>query len=326
MRRRKLIAMLGAAVAWPLTVHAQQPAVPVIGFLHSASAEPNANLVKAFRKGLFDVGFIDGQNVTIDFRWADGHNDRLPSLASDLVRRNVSVIATPGSTPAALAAKAATATIPIVFASGADPVAIGLVGSLNHPGGNVTGIGFETTEITGKEFELLHQLLPDAVRVTALINPTSGFSQAVVKNMQMSAAALGLQLEVLNASTDSEIENAFANMAQRSSTPLIVGPDPFYTSRRARIVPLAARYAIPTMYVLREFAEAGGLISYGPDLTNAYREAGTYSGRILKGEKPAEMPVVLPTKFDMVINIKTAKSLGIALPDKLLALADEVIE
>ncbi len=327
MKRREFIGFIGgAAVTWPFAARAQKSAVPVIGFLHSASAEPNANLVKAFRRGLFDLGFIDGQNVTIDFRWADGQNDRLPGLASDLIRRKVSLIATPGSTPAALAAKAATTTIPIIFASGADPVGIGLVGSLNHPGSNVTGIGFETTEITGKAFELLHQLLPNAAHVIALINPTSGFSQAVVKNMQASAAALGLQLEVLTASTDGEIENAFANVAQRSGTLLIVGPDPFYTSRRAKIVPLAARYAIPTMYVLREFAQAGGLISYGPDLTNAYREAGTYSGRVLKGEKPAEMPVLLPTKFDMVINVKTAKSLGIAVPDRLLALADEVIE
>jgi putative ABC transport system substrate-binding protein len=326
MRRREFIALVASAATWPLAVSAQQTATPVIGFLHSASAEPSASLVKAFRKGLFDVGFIDGQNVTIDFRWADGQNDRLPGLASDLIRRNVRLIATPGSTPAALAAKAATNTIPIVFASGADPVAIGLVGSLNHPGGNVTGIGFETTEITGKVFELLHQLLPNAMHVVALINPTSGFSQAVVKNMQASANALGLQLEVLNASTDSEIENAFANVGQRSSTSLVVGPDPFYTSSRTKIVQLAAHYAIPTMYVLREFAQSGGLISYGPDLTNAYREAGTYSGRVLKGEKPAEMPVLLPTKFDMAINVKTAKSLGIAVPDRLLALADEVIE
>jgi putative ABC transport system substrate-binding protein len=326
MERREFIILFGgtAAAAWPRVARAQQ--IPVIGFLHSASAEPNANLVKVFRKGLFDVGFIDDRNVTIDFRWADGQNDRLPGLASDLVRRHVSLIATPGSTPAALAAKAATTNIPIVFASGADPVAIGLVGSLNHPGGNVTGIGFQTTEITGKAFELLHQLLPTAVHVIALINPTTGFSQVVVKNMKLSTAALGLQLEVLNASTDEEIGNAFAMVAQRSSTPLIIGPDPFYTSRRAKIVLLAARYAIPTMYILREFAQAGGLISYGPDLTNAYREAGTYSGRILKGEKPADMPVVLPTKFDLVINVKTAKSLGLAVPDRLLALADDVIE
>jgi putative ABC transport system substrate-binding protein len=327
MRRRQFIALLGStAFAWPFAADAQQPALPVVGFLHSASAEPNASLVKAFRKGLFDAGWVDGQNVTIEFRWAEGQDARLPELAADLVRRKVSVIATPGSTPAALAAKAATTTIPIVFASGADPVAVGLVGSLNRPGGNVTGIGFESVEIAGKAFELLHELLPNATRITALINPNSTFSEAVRKKIQASAAALRLQLDVLNASSDSEIDNAFARIAQQPGAPIMIGPDPFYTSRRARIVSLAARYTIPAMYVVREFVEGGGLISYGPDLTNAYREAGTYTGRVLKGEKPTDLPVVLPTKFDMVINLKTAKLLGITVPDKLLALADEVIE
>ena len=311
---------------WPFTARAQQPAVPIIGFLHSASAEPSANLVKGFRKGLFDSGFIDDQNVKIDFRWADGQNERLPELAADLVRRNVSVIATPGSTPAALAAKAATSTIPIVFAGGADPVAIGLVNSINNPGGNATGIYFETVEIQGKVFELLHQLLPNALHFTGVVNPTYVFREAEVKSMQAGAASLGLQLEVLNASNDAEIENAFRIAAQRPGTPLILGPDPFYTSRRSKIASLQTRYAVPAMYDLREFAEAGGLLSYGPDLTNVYREAGTYSGRVLKGEKPRDMPVVLSTKFELVINVKTAKSLGIAVPDRLLALADEVID
>ena len=326
MKRREFIALLGGAAGWPFAVYAQQLAAPAIGFLHSASAEPTANLVKGFRKGLFDLGFIEGQNVRIDFRWADGHNDRLPELAADLVRRNVNVIATPGSTPAALAAKAATSTIPIVFAGGADPVAIGLVNSINHPGGNATGLYFETVEMQGKAFELLHQLLPNALHFTALVNPTYVSRQAEVKNMQAGAASLGLALEVLNASTDDEIENAFKVAAQRPGTPVIIGPDPFYTSRRFKIASLQARYGVPAMYDLREFAEAGGLLSYGPDLTNVYREAGTYSGRVLKGEKPAEMPVVLSTKFELVINVKTAKSLGIAVPDRLLALADEVVE
>jgi putative ABC transport system substrate-binding protein len=326
MRRREFIALIGGAAVWPLAARAQQPAMPVVGFLHSASAEPNASLVKAFRKGLFDAGWVEGRNVTIEFRWAEGQDARLPELAADLVRRKVSVIATPGSTPAALAAKAATTTIPIVFASGADPVAVGLVGSLNRPGGNITGIGFETVEIAGKAFELLHELLPNATRITALINPSSTFSGAIRKKIQASAAALGLQLDVLNANSDSEIDNAFASVAQQSGAPIMIGPDPFYTSRRAHIVSLAARYTVPAMYVVREFVEGGGLISYGPDLTNAYREAGTYTGRVLKGEKPAELPVMLPTKFDMVINLKTAKLLGITVPDKLLALADEVIE
>lgn len=327
MGRREFISLLGgAAIPWPLAARAQDQTVQVIGFLHSASAEPTANLVKGFRKGLFDLGFIEGQNVRIDFRWADGQNDRLPELAADLVRRNVSVIATPGSTPAALAAKAATSSIPIVFATAADPVAIGLVNSINQPGGNATGINFETIEAQGKAIELLHQLVPNAAHFTALVNPTYVSRQALVKNMQAGAASLGLQLEVLNASTDDEIENAFRVAAQRPGTPLLVGPDPFYTSRRFKIASLQARYAVPTMYDVREFAEAGGLISYGPNLTHVYREAGTHSGRILKGEKPAEMPVVLATKFEMVINAKTAKSLGIAVPDRLVALADEVIE
>jgi putative ABC transport system substrate-binding protein len=328
MRRRDFITLIGgvAAANRPFAATAQQPAVPVIGFLHSASAEPTANLVKGFRKGLFDLDFIEGQNVKIDFRWADGQNDRLPELAADLARRNVSVIATPGSTPAAIAAKAATSIIPIVFAGGADPVAIGLVNSINHPAGNVTGVYFETVEMQSKAIELLHQLLPNTLHFAALINPTYVSRQAEVKSMHSGAANLGIALEVLNASNDDEIENAFKVAAQRPGTPLIVAPDPFYTSRRATIASLQVRYAVPAMYDLREFAEAGGLISYGPDLTNVYREAGTYSGRILKGEKPAEMPVVLSTKFELVINAKTAKSLGIAVPDRLLALADEVIE
>src|SRR6516165_9087633 len=296
MRRREFIALLGTATL-PFPVRAQQPTMPVIGFMHSASAEPTANLVKGFRKGLLDLGFIEGQNVDIDFRWADGQNDRLPELATDLVRRNVSVIATPGSTPAALAAKAATSTIPIVFAGGADPASVGLVNSINHPGGNATGIYFETVEMQGKAFELLHQLLPNALHFVGLVNPTYVFRQAEVKSMQAGAATLGLQLEVLSASTDDEIENAFKVAAQRPGTPVIIGPDPFYTSRRFKIASLQARYAVPAMYDLREFAEAGGLLSYGPDLTNVYREAGTYSGRVLKGETPAEMPVVLSTKF-----------------------------
>jgi len=325
MSRREFIALLGTATL-PFPVRAQQTTMQVIGFLHSASAEPTANLVKGFRKGLFDIGFVEGQNVGIEFRWADGQNDRLPALATELVRRNVSVIATPGSTPAALAAKAATSIIPIVFATGADPVAIGLVNSINNPGGNATGIYFETVEMQGKAFELLHQLLPNAAQLTALVNPSYVSREALAKNMQAGAASLGLQIEVLIASSDGEIENAFRVAAQRPGTPLLVGPDPFFTSRRFKIASLQAHYAVPTMYDVREFAEAGGLISYGPNLANIYREAGTYSGRILKGEKAAEMPVVLSTKFEMVINAKTAKSLGIAVPDRLLALADEVIE
>jgi putative ABC transport system substrate-binding protein len=327
MRRREFLKLIGgAAAAWPLAAHAQQTALPVIGFLHSARPEPTVNLVTAFRRGLFDGGFVENKNVAIEFRWAGGLIDRLPELAADLVHRKVAVIATPGSTPAALAAKAATTTIPIIFAVGSDPVDVGLVASLNRPGGNVTGIAFESVEIAGKSLGLVRELLPQEARIAVLVNPNAAFKEEIIKNMQSGAAILGLQLEVLYAGTDSEIESAFAYLAQRPGFPLLLGPDVFYTSHRAEIVSLAARYAVPTMYVLREFAETGGLISYGPDLTNAYREAGTYTSRVLKGEKPAELPVVLPTKFVMVINLKTAKTLGITVPDRLLALADEVIE
>jgi ABC-type uncharacterized transport system substrate-binding protein len=261
-----------------------------------------------------------------NFRWAAGQVDRLADLAADLVRRRVTVIVAPGSTPAALAAKAATTTIPIVFAIGADPVALGLVASLNKPGGNVTGMTFQNTELQAKALELLRELVPQAVRIVALVNPQSAFTEAVVKNLQEGAASLGLQLEILHASTESEIETAFATISQRPGSALLVGPDPFFTFHRAQIIALAARQALPTMYALREFAEGGGLIAYGPNLTSAYKEAGNYTGRILKGEKPADVPVVRPTKFELVINLKTAKALGFTIPDKLLALADEVIE
>ena len=326
MNRREAIALIGGAAVWPFSARAQQPPIPVIGFLHSASLEPNVNLVAAFRKGLYDTGFVEDRNVAIEFYWADGHVDRLPDLAADFVRRNVALIATPGSTPAAVAAKAATATIPIVFATGGDPVALGLITSLNRPSGNVTGISFESAEITGKSLGILHELLPQAARVAVVANPSFPFTETVIKNLQAGAASLALQLEVLHATTDGEIEAAFGKIVQWPGTPVILGPDPFYTSRRVEIVSLATRYSLPTMYMVREFAETGGLISYGPDLTNAYREAGAYAGRILKGEKPASMPVMLPTKFELVINRKTAKTLRLTIPDKLLALADRIIE
>lgn len=325
MRRREFIA--GAAIAaWPFGSRAETPTGPVIGFLHSASLQPNANLVMAFRKGLFDAGFVEGQSVVIEFRWANGQVGRLSALAKELVSRKVSVIATPGSTPAALAAKAATAEIPIVFAIGGDPVALGLVASLNRPGSNVTGVSFESVAIGAKALGIFHQLVPKASRIVALVNPDTAFANAVVKNVQAGAAALGLKVEVFHASTDKEVETVFAAIAQQPGTALLLGPDPLFTSRRQQIVALAARYALPTMYVLREFTADGGLISYGPDLTNAYREAGNYTGRILKGEKAAEIPVELPTKFQLVINLKTAKALALTVPDNLLALADEVIE
>ena len=324
-RRKFLAAVGGAAAAWPLAARAQQP-MPVVGFLHPLSVHAVGYQLRAFHQGLKEAGFVDGENVAIEYRWADNQNDRLALDAADLVRREVKVIATPASTPAALAAKAATMTIPIVFATGADPVAIGLVGSLNHPGGNVTGIGFETVEITGKAFEVLHELLPKEMHITLLRYPNSVFAEPVMNKIQASAAALGVRFDLMEAGSDGEIEGAFAKIAKRSGAPIMLAPDAFYTSRRVQIVSLAARYAVPVMYVAREFTQAGGLISYGPDLANAYRETGTYTGRILKGEKPGDLPVVLPTKFDMVINLRTAKSLGIVVPDRLLALADQVIE
>jgi putative tryptophan/tyrosine transport system substrate-binding protein len=327
LRRRDLLVLLGGAAATlPFAARAQQPAMPVIGFLHSASLEPNVNFVEAFRKGLAESGFTDGRNVAIEFRWANGQLDQLPDLAADLVRRNVALIATPGSSPAAFAAKDATKAIPIIFAIGADPVALGLVASLNRPGGNITGVNFEATAIGAKALGMFREIVPRAERFAVIVNPAAAFTAAVIDNMREGAATLGLQVEVLHASTESEIEAAFAAAAQQRGTALLLGPDPFYTSHRVKIVAMAERYAVPAMYILREFAEAGGLVSYGPDLTNAYRETGAYAARILKGEKPADLPVVLPTKFDLVINGKTAKTLNLTVPDRLLAIADEVIE
>jgi putative ABC transport system substrate-binding protein len=326
MRRRAFITLLGGAAAWPLAARAQPSGVPVIGFLHTGSLELNAKLLAGFRQGLAQSGFIEGRNVTIEFRWAAGHDERLPELAADLVHRRVSVIASPASTPAALAAKAATTTIPIVFATGGDPVALGLVASLNRPGGNVTGIAFQTVELAGKDLGLLRELLPEARQFVALVNPNLALTDTLIQRLQTAAVALGLQLEIVRATTDREIETAFARLSQSAGIALLLGPDPSFTSRRVQLVALAARYALPTMYVAREFPEVGGLISYGPDLTNAYRETGRYSGRILKGVNPAELPVAQPTKFELVINRQTAGSLGLSIPEKLLALADEVIE
>jgi ABC-type uncharacterized transport system substrate-binding protein len=326
MRRRDFIALLAGAAACPLAARAQQAAMPVIGFLHTGSLELNGKFLKGFREGLAQAGFIEDKTVRIEFRWAAGQDERLPELAADLVNRRVSVIASPASTPAALAAKAATTTIPIVFATGGDPVALGLVASLNRPGGNVTGIAFQTVELAGKELALLHELLPQTRRFVAVVNPNLALSDTVVRGLQPAAAALGLEVEIVRATTDREIEVAFARLSRSPGIALLLGPDPSFTSRRAQIVALAARYALPAIYVAREFAEVGGLISYGPDLTNAYRETGLYSGRILKGENPADLPVAQPTKFELVINLRTARTLGLAIPEKLLALADEVIE
>jgi putative tryptophan/tyrosine transport system substrate-binding protein len=325
--RREFLATLGgAAAAWPLVARAQQPAMPMVGFLHSGSPEPMANRVAAFRKGLGEAGYVEGQNVAIEFRWALGRDDQLPDLAADLIRRRVAVIATPGSTPAALAAKAATTTIPIVFGVGQDPVALGLVDSLNRPGGNATGVNFQLVELVTKRLGMLREIAPGSNRFVALVNPNTAYTDAVVKDLQASGSALGLPIEILRASTGREIDAAFANLVQKPGGALFVGPDAFFISRRAQIVTLAARHAIPAIYSTRDFAEAGGLMSYGPNLAEAYEQTGTYVGRVLKGEKPAVLPVVQPTKFELVVNLNTARAFGLEIPQSLLALADEVIE
>jgi putative tryptophan/tyrosine transport system substrate-binding protein len=331
MKRREFITLLGGAAAasslsWPLPLSAQQPAMPVIGFLHGGSPEPNVKNVAAFRQGLSEAGFVEGRNLAIEFRWAAGHDDRLPELAAELIRRRVAVIATPLSTQAALAAKAATATIPIVFGSGGDPVALGLVASFNRPGGNVTGISFMTAEIGAKVLGQLHELVPRATRFVALANPNSSLTEAFIKDLQTGARTLGLQVEVLSAGSEHEIDAAFATAVQKRADALLIAPDALFTSRRAQLAALSVRHALPSAHVIREFAEAGGLMSYGPNLAIAYQQTGSYTGRILKGEKPADLPVAQPTKFELVINLKTAKALGLDIPDKLLALADEVIE
>jgi len=300
--------------------------MPVIGFLHSSSPEPNAAFVAAFRKGLSEAGFVEDQNVAIEFRWAAGRVDQLPDLAANLIRRQVAVIATPASTPAALAGKAATTTIPIVFATGGDPVALGLVRSLNRPGGNATGISFQTVELLGKQLEMLRDVAPQSRRFAALVDPHYEYADAIVTSLRAGAGSLGVPIEILRATTVGEIDASFANFAQKPGSALLISSSPFFTGRRTQLATLAARYTIPAIYGVREFAENGGLMSYGPDFANIYQQAGIYTGRILKGEKPADLPVQRPTKFELVINLTTARAIGITVPDKLLALADEVIE
>jgi putative ABC transport system substrate-binding protein len=326
MKRREFITLLGGAAAWPLAARAQQPVMPVVGFLHSGSPEPNANRVAAFRKGLSEAGYVEGQNVAIEFRWAAGQDDRLPDLAADLIRRRVAVIATPASTTASLAAKAATTSIPIVFAIAADPVALGLIASLSRPGGNATGVSFLFVELVSKQLGMLRELVPTANRFVALLGPNAAIADAIVKELQASASALGLPIEILRGGTAREIDAAFANLVQKPGGALWVSPDAFFTNRRAQIVTLAARHALPAIYYVREFAEIGGLMSYGANVANGYQLTGIYVGRVLKGEKPADLPVVQPTKFELVINLNTARAVGIAIPNTLLALADEVIE
>ena len=325
MRRRDFIRIIGgAAAARPLAARAQQPAMPVVGFLHSANPDPR--LMAAFRLGLGEAGFIEGQNVTIELRSANGHYDQLPQLATELVHRGVAVIATGGAEMSALAAKAATTTIPIVFDVDHDPTELGLVSSLNRPGGNATGVNQLETELGTKSVDLLHGMVPEATLFALLENPNLPVSTEIVSKTQAAAVTLGRQLRVIAASNDRELEAAFDTLTGERANAVIVAPDPFFFSRRERIVALAAQHAIPTSYARREFAVAGGLMSYGTSLSNAYRQVGIYSGRILKGEKPADLPVVQSTTFELVINLKTAKALGLTVPPTLLATADEVIE
>jgi ABC-type uncharacterized transport system substrate-binding protein len=326
MRRREFVALLGSAAVWPLEARAQQSAMPVIGYLSSFPAEINPKFTQAFRQGLNDGGFSEGRNVTIDYRWdEEGRYDRLPKMAADLVVRRVSVLfASP--IPAALAAKAATATIPIVFAIGSDPVQTGLVDSLNRPGGNVTGATFLSVELGAKRLELLRDLVPKIVSIALLVNPNNPNAAVQTKEMQAATSALGLQLNVVNAASQNEFDNAFATLSRERTDALVVSADPFFFSHRDQLAALALRHSMPAIYYAREFAVAGGLISYASSFADSFRQAATYVGRILKGEKPADLPVLQPTKFELVINAQTARMLGLEIPPTLLARADEVIE
>jgi len=325
MRRREFIVFVGGAAAWPLAPHAQQPAVPVIGFIGTESADQATNRVQAFLQGLNEAGYRDGRNVAIEYRWADGQNDRLRELAADLVRRQVSVIAANGA--AALAAKAATSTIPVIFFTGGDPVEIGLVTSLNRPSGNVTGVTDMNVEVGSKRLELLRELVPATTVVALLVNPANPTrAETVSRDLQATTGVVGVKLHVLQASTDGDLEGVFARASQLKAGGIVIGADAFFASRSKQLGALAARYAVPTIFAYREFAAAGGLASYGSNNADLFRVVGSYAGRILKGEQPADIPVLQATKVEMIINLKAAKALGLNVPLSLLGRADEVIE
>jgi len=327
VKRRDFITLLGGAVAWPLAARAQQPAMPIVGLVGPRSPEESTRLGAAFRKALNETGYIEAQNVMVEYHWLEGKYDRLPALMADLVRRRVAVIATPAFTAAAPVVKAATTTIPIVFGVAEDPVKLGLVASFARPGGNATGINFLASEVAAKRLGLLHDLVPKAVRIAVLINPANApTAETTLRETSEAAHGLGLQIQILNASTSREIEAAFATLVRERPDALFIAPDGFFTSRRVQFATLAAHHRVPAAYFSREFVEVGGLMSYGSDISDVYRQVGVYTGQILKGAKPADLPVVQSTKFEFVINMQTAKALGLEVPPQLLASADEVIE
>ena len=326
MRRREFIAYIGGAAAWPLAARAQQAGMPVVGFLNPGLPEPSSFLVVAFREGLEKEGYVEGQNVTVEYRWASGHYNELQTLASDLVRRHAVAIAATGGSISAQAAKAATATIPLVFNVGEDPIKLGLVASFNRPGGNITGVNTLSPALESKRLGLLRELVPQAAIVAVLLNPSNPDADLQRRDIQAAASAIGQDLRTFDVGNESDIETAFAALVRQRADALLVGSDVFLTNRREQIVALAARYAVPTIYSFRSFAESGGLMSYSTNLVEVYRQVGFYVGRILKGEKPANLPIVQPTKFELVINLKTAKAMNVKISDNLLSLADEVIE